>query len=295
MLGACAVGGPVEQPAEAPVGPTVPGADGTPLVISAWPVEQPKAVILGLHGYGDYGPSTFGSAAVHWAGQGIATYAIDQRGFGRNPSKGFWPGAEALVDDAVAVAAEVRRAHPCTPLVAIGHSMGGGVALAAAGKGLDADALVLAAPAIWGGEELGPAYRGLAWGAAAVIPDKRLSGEGVVEILASDNLEALYALGRDPYYLSPPSPREILGLVRITDMAAEAAATVETPALMLLGAKDQIVPEEAVGRVFSRLAGPTQTIRYDDGWHMLLIDLQAAKVWQDVADYALAAPRPACR
>ncbi len=224
--------------------------------------------------------------------RGITTIAYDQRGFGRNPSRGFWPGADGLVSDLVSVSAEVRKRHPCLPIVVVGHSMGAGVTLAAAGAGLDADALVLATPAIWGGEHLNPFHRLLAWGFAAVVPERRLTGRGVVRIQASDNIEMLRALGRDPLYLRPPSAREIMGLVRITDRAASAAPSVDLPALMLLGAKDQIVPARAVRAVFSELEGPQTVIEYDDGWHLVFRDLQADIVWRDVADWVLAQQSP---
>ena len=157
------------------------------------------------------------------------------------------------------------------------------------------DGLVLAAPAIWGGAEFNPLYRLAAWTVAAVMPERRFTGEGVVEIQASDNIEMLYALGRDPRYLRPPSAREILGMVRVADMAEAAAAKVGLPALLLLGAKDEIVPEAAARRVFARLTGPRRVIEYQEGWHLLFRDLQAKRVWQDVADWSLAIPgNPAC-
>ena len=274
--------------------PNVVAADGSALAVSAWPAEQPGAVILAVHGFGDYGPSTFARAAEFWAGQGITTYAYDQRGFGRNTSFGRWPGAGALAADLRAVAAQMRARNPCLPLVVVGHSMGGGVALAAAGQGgLDADALVLAAPAIWGGDEFNPFYRLAAWSVAAVMPERRFSGRGVVSVRASDNIEMLLALGRDPRYLRPPSAREILGLVRVNDMAEASAETVSLPALLLLGEKDEIVPEAVVRRVFARLTGPREVIEYPEGWHMLFRDLQAERVWRDVADWARAIPGPA--
>jgi alpha-beta hydrolase superfamily lysophospholipase len=270
--------------------PHLAAADGTPLAVSEWPADEPRAVILAVHGYGDYGPSTFTAAARFWAGQGIITYAYDQRGFGRNISFGRWPGAVALAADLRAVAAQLRARHPCLPLIVAGHSMGGGVALAAARQGLDADGLILAAPAIWGGDELNPLHRLVAWTGAALMPERRFTGRGVVEIQASDNIEMLRALGRDPHYLRPPSAREIFGLVRVSDMAEAAAAKVDLPALMLLGAKDEIVPDAAARRVFARLTGPRRVIEYQEGWHMLFRDLQAERVWRDVADWSLAIP-----
>lgn len=298
LVSACAAGGPVSAPAEGAasvnnVMDQMAANDGSALAASIWGPEAPSAVILALHGFGDYGESTFAAAAAHWAKQGIRTVAPDQRGFGRNINRAQWPGAEALIDDAVALSKQVRSAHPCVPVAVLGHSMGGGIALAAAARGLDTDGLVLAAPAIWGGEALNPLHRMLAWTAAFVVPEKRFTGKGVVRIQASDNIEALRALGRDPLYLSPPSAREIMGLVRVTDRAAEAAPLTPLPALMLLGTKDQIVPNKTVRRIFARLPGKTDVTEYPEGWHLLFRDLQAETVWRDVARWVADLPPPA--
>lgn len=293
LLTACAVGGPLEgeprdlaaPPAPPPVvEATIPASDGTALTLKRWGAETPKAVLLALHGYGDYGESTFARAAPFWASRGITVLAYDQRGFGRNTSRGKWPGADGLIADARRAIRHLRQEHPALPFFLLGHSMGGGVALAAS-TGLEADGLILAAPAIWGGSELNPLHRLAAWTAAAWLPERRFTGRGVVRIQASDNIEMLRALGQDPYYLRPPSAREIFGLVRVVDRAAEAAPSVDLPALLLLGDKDQIIPHAAVSRVFARLKGEKETIRYPEGWHLLFRDLQAERVWRDVADW----------
>ena len=296
MLSACAVGGPLPSapsPAKSPV--TLVASDGSAVAASEWvPEGDAAAVIIALHGFGDYGHSTFDRAARYWRTRGIATIAPDQRGFGRNPSRGLWPGAAGLAADARAFAAQVRERHPCTPMIVLGHSMGGGVALGAAGGGIAGDGLVLAAPAIWGGARMNPIHRLAAWLAASVVPERRISGRGVVRIQASDNLEALRELGRDPLYLSPPSAREIFGLVRVTDLAHRAAPQVAIPALLLLGEKDQIVPNRTVREVFGGLRGPRKVISYPDGWHLLFRDLQAERVWGDVGDWVLAVEKRGC-
>ena len=61
-LAGCAVGGPLDAPPGAEPTPHLMAADGAALALSEWPAEQPRAVILAVHGYGDYGPSTFAPA-----------------------------------------------------------------------------------------------------------------------------------------------------------------------------------------------------------------------------------------
>lgn len=259
------------------------------VVLSEWPAEgEPRAIILAVHGYGDYGSSTFGLAAQDWAQRGITTYAYDQRGFGRNPSNADWPGHSALVADLVTVAAEVKARHPALPLVLAGHSMGGGVVTAALGEGqVQADRAVLLAPALWGGDALSPFLRAMAHTAHTLAPDKRWTGDGVVSIQASDNIDMLRALGKDPLYVRAPSSREFVGLIRLMDRAVTVADEVETPLMVVFGTKDEVIPEESVRAAFDRFSGPKRFEVVETGWHMLLRDLEAATVRDLVADFAL--------
>lgn len=298
---ACA-GGPVEVPPRETSPDTAEDVltmpDGETLALSEWPASDgaARAVILAVHGFGDYGPSTYGDAAAYWRDRGITVYAYDQRGFGRNPSRGAWAGPDLMIEDLAAVADHIAALHPDTPLFVVGHSMGAGVTMAAAGEGRlpKAAGIVLAAPAIYGGDHLGLPYRSAAWLMAKTFPDERWSGDGLIEIIASDNTEMLRALGRDPHYLHRASAREIMGLVRIMDRAEAGATAVKTPVLMLHGKKDQLIPGKTVGKIFERLPGDNRFVRYKKGWHMLFRDLQAEKVWRDVADWVLdRSPKPA--
>lgn len=257
---------------------------GVRLALSSWePEGAPRAVLLALHGYGDYGPSTYNDAAAYWAEEGILTYAFDQRGFGRNETRGRWPGHEQLVADFADVAALLRARHPDLPFFVAGHSMGGAVALIGAAQGVEADGFIFAAPAVQGGEMLPALWRAAAWSGAFFFPDQRWTGDGVVSIQASDNIEMLRALGRDPYYLAPPSSRELMGLVRLMDEAAEAAGDVSAPALVLYGEKDQVTPKDPVAALYEALNGEKELRLYPEGWHLLFRDLNGPLVWRDVA------------
>jgi pimeloyl-ACP methyl ester carboxylesterase len=93
MLSACAptvvpAGGAVETPRLTE--DRYVAADGTSLPLSVWPAANgaPRAVILALHGFGDY-RMAWEEPAGTWSGAGITTYAYDQRGFGGSPDP--WP------------------------------------------------------------------------------------------------------------------------------------------------------------------------------------------------------------
>jgi len=274
---------PLSEPVLAEAAIVAP--DGMRLPLHRWmPAGEPRAVILALHGFNDYG-NAFDAPARYWAERGIATYAYDQRGFGAAPGPGYWHGMDALVDDARTAAGLLRARHPGVPLVLLGESMGGAVAmLALTREGPPvADRVVLAAPAVWGWSSMPFGYRASLWLAAHLLPGMRLSGEGL-EVQASDNVPMLIALGRDPLVIKETRVDALYGLVRLMD-AADRAATAPRPAvplLVLCGQRDEIVPLEATQDFLRRLAGPRRVAAYVQGWHMLLRDLQAAVVYEDV-------------
>jgi Lysophospholipase len=134
--------------------------------------------------------------------------------------------------------------------------------------------------------------RAWAWALAAVPPDRRFTGDGLVSFQASDNLEALRRLAADPLYIGDPNAREILGLVRVMDRAAAAAPAAEAPSLVLIGEKDELVEPDDIRAVAERLPGPVELRSYPEGWHLLFRDLQKRRVWADVRDWTLALAAP---
>jgi acylglycerol lipase len=267
---------------------TIRGAQ-TDLPLARWSPDVPAAVVVAIHGYGDHAVSTYEKAAEFWVSRGIEVFAYDQRGFGRNPSNRQWPGDEALVADLEAATREVRALRPGLPLFVVGHSMGGGVALAAAGEGRlsEAEGLVLLAPAVWGGDQLNMLLRASAWTAATLAPDMRWENGSVVTIRPTDNIELLRTLAGDPLRFANPSGREFLGLIRITDRAVAAAPEDRLPTLVVMGAHDEVIPEDAVRAAYEALPGPKEFAYVDTGWHMLLRDLQAERVWDLTAEWIL--------
>ena len=290
VLAACAGGPAQKQPVLS--SPTltrnwIEGEGGIKLRLNTWPAKgRQRAVILAAHGYGDTGELTYHRAAEYWATKGITTYAYDHRGFGRNASYKKWAGPETMIADLQVITARIRAQHPDVPLTVIGHSMGGGVVLGAAGRGLDADRIVLAGPAITGGQGVNPIYRLFGWAAGVAIPEKRFTGDGLISIQATDNRDAVLEALAEPRRISDPSARELYGLVRLMDTANETIADVTIPTMTLIGAKDEIFNPRQIERVHNQIPGAEKFILYPEGWHWLFRDLQAENVWRDVVDFA---------
>lgn len=263
--------------------------DGASLGLTTWAAESdPWAVIVGLHGMDDYA-NAFHTAGPYWARQGIATYAYDQRGFGRSPHRGLWAGEAAMTEDLRTACALARRRHPKAILAVVGESMGGAVAIAAfaSNRPPDADRLVLPSPAVWGFSQLPLTYSVSLWIAAHALPAYVAKPPAFVtnHIWASDNVRELIAMGRDPLMIWGSRFDTLYGLVALMENAWRAVDRLTVPALFMYGAHDQLIPPPAAISAAARLRPPGRTLYYEKGWHILLRDLQAEAVWRDAVAF----------
>ncbi|CAA7615591.1 alpha/beta fold hydrolase [Magnetospirillum sp. SS-4] len=261
--------------------------DGAILPLRVWrPDAPPRAVILAVHGMNDYS-NAFDAPGRILAERGIVTYAYDQRGFGQGAHPGFWSSSETMAADLRAVARLLRRQYPGVPLYVLGESMGGAVAMTAF-AGPDAgevDGLILSAPAVWGRSTMSVFHRAALWLTHRLAPGLRMSGQGL-RIKPSDNVEMLRALSRDPLVIKQTRVDVVKGVVDLMDAAHAAVDRLQLPLLLLYGENDEVIPAAPTWAATARLPGLGRSQRvalYAEGWHMLLRDLQARVVIDDIA------------
>jgi len=273
--------------------------DGAKLGLSRWtPASgEPWAVIVGVHGMDDYA-AAFHLAGPYWASQGIATYAYDQRGFGRSPQRGVWGGDKLMTEDLHTIVALVRARYPHAVIAVAGESLGGAVVVEAFASDHppDADRLVLLAPAVWGWSSQPWLYKTALVLAAHVAPAQVFTPPGFVtdHISPSDNTAELIAMGRDPLMTWGARSDTLYGLVDTMQHADDEIGGLRLPTLYLMGAHDQIIPRQPALDAAHRLPAGDRTAYYAEGWHLLLRDKQAKNVWEDVAAFLRdpAAPLP---
>ncbi len=316
MLNACAGQSDDKQKPVGPMGTVSPHIsgdalimdDGARLPLRAWlPDGKPRAVILALHGFNDYSKA-FEKPGKEWAKHGVATYAYDQRGFGRAPDRGRWVGAWRLDTDLAEASRSLRARYPGVPLYMLGESMGGAVVITAMTGAVGApkpvcDGIVLVAPAVWGRVTMNAFERTALWAGNALFPGLTLTGEGL-KVTPSDNVPMLRALSRDALVIKATRVDTIKGLVDLMDLALASAAKLKgVPLMLLYGQHDEIVPNAPTRLFITGLPPDERTdsriALYEHGYHMLLRDLDAAIVIGDVdawiGDHRAALPSGADR
>ncbi len=262
---------------------TIVMSDGARLPLRVWQARHTSAAIVALHGFNDYS-NAFAEPGAWFRQRGISTYAYDQRGFGETQQRGLWPGSDVMASDLATAVDLVRHRHPGVPIFILGLSMGGAVAMKTLGRApLKAvRGVILSAPAVWGWRAMNPFYKSALWLAAHTVPFMSATGEGL-GIQASDNIDMLRALGRDPLVIKDTRIDSVYGLVTLMDEAYEASASLSTPVLYVYGQNDELVPRQPTFEVVQQISAPKKFVYYKNGWHMLLRDRQRKRVWRDIA------------
>jgi alpha-beta hydrolase superfamily lysophospholipase len=264
--------------------------DGTELPLRTWlpgnGTNEAKFIMIALHGFNDYSNFIKGPAA-YFTQHHIAVYAYDQRGFGNAPVRGLWSSTKTMGRDLKTLVHLLEQKYPGRPIYLLGHSMGGAVIIANtfddtlyAVRGV-----ILVAPAVWARSKM-PFYQSASlWIVAHTFPWYTVTGE-ILGRTACSNKEVLAELNSDPLVIKATRFDTIYGLQNLMDSAYEAADHFARKTLLLYGKHDEIIPEEPVLDVFGRFPLEYGTgkkmIIYEEGYHMLLRDLQAENVLIDI-------------
>jgi len=291
-------GAPVAGPASRLEDDHLIATDRSRLPLRRWLPSSgsPWAVAIALHGFNDYSMA-FSEVGTELAERGIAVYALDQRGFGEAPGRGYWHGSDKMILDYRDAVTLLRARHPGLPLHAIGESMGGAVVLAAQAKmpRPDVDGVVLIAPAVWGASTMPFWQTGPLRLFSRTVPGWRMSAAGL-PIAPSDNNVMLRRLGTDPLIVKETRVDAIDGLVKLMDEGLAAASALTGPTLILYGDADDIVPKRPTCRMIRSLpaapVGAWRIVLYPEGHHMLTRDLAGRQPIDDIAAFIAAPLRP---
>lgn len=261
--------------------------DNTESPLKVWvPPHGIEGVIIAVHGFNDYSNFIIDSVPF-FNNRKLAVYSYDQRGFGETRTRGKWSGRQALSNDLTTFVELVKIKHPHSPIYILGDSMGGAVTIVAMAKNDSpkVNGLILVAPAVWARSEMPFYQRWLLWAAAHTLPWKKLTGESL-EITPSDNIEMLRKLSKDSLVIKETRIDVLYGLSNLMDEAYKSAELITNNVLILYGKKDEIIPEKPIFKFYKRLPlegqEQQQIIFYENGYHMLLRDLQAEVVMKDI-------------
>lgn len=274
--------------------------DDLPLHLRQWAIgAEPRGTVLIVHGLGEHiGRYEEVAARLNTAGWNVVGY--DQRGHGASAGRrGAIARADSLLQDLGLVIDTLRRA-PSSPLVLLGHSMGGVVAARFVAEGLAAqpadwwrpvDALVLSSPALETG--MTALQRGLIGLLGPLAPNLALSN-GLSPQWVSRDPATVKAYAEDPLVHDRVTPRLARFIVDGGRHVRECAALWRVPTLLLWAGADRCVA--AAGSAAFAAAAPPQIVshkRYPELAHEIFNEPERDEVLADLMGWLDArAPNP---
>lgn len=253
---------------------------------AARPVGPPTHLAVLLHGPGEH-IGRYDHVAAGLAGNGAAVYGLDHRGHGRSAGPpGVIDDLEAAVVDVHRVVTQARSAYSALPLLLVGHSLGGLLALhyTRLYPGRTAG-LVLSAPLL---------------GESPVAQRRPDPGRGPDAGIPAEELSRDPAVGRayaaDELVRHGPVPRATLRAIAAGTVRAMVADEAGMPPMLWLhGSRDRIVPLAGAWEGIAAVAGDDLTVRiFPEARHEPFNETNRQEVLEEVCRFAArvaAAPR----
>jgi len=262
------------------------GARGITIYEQAWmPDGDPAAVVVIAHGFAEHG-GRYAQLAARLVDSGYAVRVADNRGHGR--SGGKRTAVVRFSDYVDDLHAEIQRSRDrmgALPLLLVGHSMGGLIALALATTHPDdIDALVVSAPPVLPGDVSAVT---LAVGRllSRVTPDVCVLRLPLHKISRDPAVVAAYT--NDPLVFRTPV-RARLGAEMLATMQQVDAAlpSLRVPLLVMQGADDALVDPRNGPRVHERAGADDKTLKMYDGlWHEIFNEPERERVLDDLVTW----------
>jgi alpha-beta hydrolase superfamily lysophospholipase len=268
---------------------TLKTADGLDLYVRRWQSEGivHRWTIVIVHGLGEHG-GRYRHLAEWFTPKGATVYAMDLRGHGRSGGRrGDAPGLKALLDDIDAVVARARD-ESGGPIILLGHSFGGLLAIAyALDRPDEIDRAVFSAPLLMV-KVLVPAWKRAAGKVLPkVAPRLSLSNEVDPELLSHDPAIAVA-------YRTDPLVHDRLSAGMYGDTIARGqefikhAPQLRVPFLLLQGSDDRIVDPAGSERFFARATAPGRAVHvYPAMFHEVLNEVDRERVFADIEAWLL--------
>ena len=234
---------------------TFTASDGENLAVQDWPLAEgrvPRAAVLLVHGLGEHA-GRYDALAHRLNGWGFEVRGYDQYGHGESGGpRGGLSSDTRLLDDLADLVESTRARHPRdTPLILLGHIMGGLVAAQFVARYASrVDGLVLSSPVLDAG--LSPVQKLLLAVLPRWLPNLRV-GNGLQPKYLSHDPEVVRAYLADPLVHDRISARLASFIAQGGPAVVAQAARWRVPSLLMYAGDDRLV-QPAGSRAFAAAA-----------------------------------------
>jgi alpha-beta hydrolase superfamily lysophospholipase len=262
---------------------TFTAADGEALIVQEWPLPfhlAQRGTVIIVHGLGEHA-GRYDHVARRLNDWGFSVRGYDQFGHGESGgARGGLPSDGRLLDDlAEIVDSTRRRMEPGTPLLLLGHSMGGLVAARFVSLAMrPVEGLVLSSPALNPG--LSAVQKFLLATLPSIAPSLRVNN-GVKPHFISHDQAVVSAYLADPLVHDRISARLARFVARTGPEVVASASQWKVPTLLLYAGDDRLLNAQG-SRDFAARA-PKATVQsqcFDKLYHEIFNEPDARPVFE---------------
>ncbi|HEY9716500.1 MAG TPA: alpha/beta fold hydrolase [Trichormus sp.] len=236
---------------------------GTDVPIVGWKDHSvmPWAALLCLHGLTLHANS-YAAFGKRMAALGVPTYAIDVRGFGswQNTKECARVDFDAAFADIKGAVESIRRSNPDIPIILLGESMGGALALHVVADNPNlVDGLICSVPSR---KTSGQNTVKMKAAAGIIYAPNREIKVGEKMVHRATNKQVVAAVWeQDPLTRMSLTPVELLSYQRMMNQASAKAERIsDIPVLFLQGINDRLIKPEGTLELFQRLKTPDKNL-----------------------------------
>ena len=258
--------------------------DGLTIHHRSWlPDGDPRANVLLVHGLGEHS-GRYGHVAGRLTAAGYAVHALDHRGHGKSDGKRvFVKSYDEFMADLLQFRGLVEAQHPGKPLVVLGHSMGGNLAVGHVLDHQDGIAgLALSGPALAISDALSPVQIRIFKLIAKVAPGVR--PEGLDSSAISRDQAVVDAYRADPLvYTGKMSAGIGAALIHAMERFPDRYESLRLPLLIMHGTDDRLADIKGSKALEAGATNAQVTTHYYDGlYHEIFNEPEQAQVLDDL-------------
>jgi alpha-beta hydrolase superfamily lysophospholipase len=265
------------------------GVGGVRIVYDVWtPDIAPRAVVVLSHGLGEYA-RRYDHVAQRFGEAGLLTYALDHRGHGRSGGKRMLVrDISEYTGDFATLVGIASKANPGLKIIALGHSMGGGIVFAYGVERPDNyDLMVLSAPAVAAQDLVSPLLAFAAKILGVLVPGLPAQQLDVDAISRDPAVVAAY--NADPLVYHGKVPAGVgRALLQVGETMEQRAPALTAPLLVVHGSDDRLIPVEGSRRLVGSVGSSDVELKVYPGlYHEVFNEPEQDQVLGDVVSWIL--------
>jgi len=270
--------------------------DGLNYACKFWNMQdkQPEVIIIGVHGLSGH-LQDYNNFGLYLSKQdckvGLCSYNL--RGQGAEPllkKRGDLSNANLWIDDLKRFSNSVKKLFPQSKIVWMGESLGSLIVTNTYLPEYGISGVVLSSPIASLDHKINASHkRGLLL-ANICNPRHRISLQQLYNDNSPDQTKITnysdfnQQNAKPAWYLESVTARMLVGTLRMIDKQWQKVKAINTPVLIVHGAKDQLIEDNTMTRFSSSFSScpKLETIKFEKSHHLLMYDIENEQVFSSI-------------